>query len=134
MPIQHINPESLYQSPHFSHAVRVPAGADLIFVGGQNGVDAAGVVVGDGVAEQTRQAILNLRTCLEEAGAQLSDVVRWTILCVDGVNPQEGFASAADLLATIVPAPVITVAIVDGLAVPGAVVEIEAVAAVTTDN
>jgi enamine deaminase RidA (YjgF/YER057c/UK114 family) len=126
----HINPESLHRSPAFSWAVRVPAGADTIYIGGQNGVGPDGAVVGPGVAEQTRQAFANLRACLEAAGAQVTDVVKWTILCVEGADLQEGFAAFGEFWPRDAAPPAITFAFVAGLAVPGAVVEIEAVAAV----
>jgi enamine deaminase RidA (YjgF/YER057c/UK114 family) len=126
----HINPESLHRSPAFSWAVRVPAGADTIYIGGQNGVGPDGAVVGPGVAEQTRQAFANLRACLEAAGAQVTDVVKWTILCVEGSDLQEGFAAFGEFWPRDAAPPAITFAFVAGLAVPGAVVEIEAVAAV----
>jgi enamine deaminase RidA (YjgF/YER057c/UK114 family) len=128
--VQHINPDSLHSSPAFSHAVRVPAGSDLVYVGGQNGTNSDGNVVGPGVGEQTRQVFENLRVCLEAAGATLADVVKWTILCVEGVDMQEGFAASADVLPQGAEPPAITVAIISGLAVPGALVEIEAVAVV----
>ena len=128
--IQHINPASLHTSPAFSHAVRVPAGVDLVYVGGQNGTDPDGNIVGPEVGEQTRRALENVRSCLEAADATLADVVKWTILCVEGVDMQEGFAAALDLMPNDVPPPAITVAIVSGLAVPDALVEIEAVAVV----
>jgi enamine deaminase RidA (YjgF/YER057c/UK114 family) len=126
----HINPESMHRNPAFSQAVRVPAGADTIYVGGQNGVGPDGVVVGPGVGEQARQAFANLRTCLEAAGAQLTDVVKWTIICVEGVDIQEGFAAFGEVWPRDAAPPAITFAFVAGLGVPGAVVEIEAVAAV----
>jgi enamine deaminase RidA (YjgF/YER057c/UK114 family) len=126
----HINPESLHRSPAFSWAVRVPAGADTIYVGGQNGVGPDGVLVGPGVAEQTRQAFGNLRTCLEAAGAGLTDVVKWTILCVEGTDVRDGFAAFGEVWPQGAAPPAITVAFVAGLAVPGALVEVEAVAAV----
>jgi enamine deaminase RidA (YjgF/YER057c/UK114 family) len=128
--VQHINPDSLHASPAFSHAVRVPGGSDMVYVGGQNGTDPDGNIVGPGVGEQSRQAFENLRSCLEAADATLADVVKWTILCVEGVDMQEGFAAAAHLLPEDVAPPAITVAIVSGLAVPGALVEVEAVAVV----
>jgi len=128
--VTHINPESLHRSPVFSHAIRVPARYDTIFVGGQNGTGPDGEVVGPGIGEQTRQAFENLRACLRAAGAELSDVVKWTILCVEGVDMQEGFAASSEVLPRDAEPPAITVAIVSGLAVPGALVEIEAVAVV----
>ncbi|MGH3615040.1 MAG: RidA family protein [Pseudonocardia sp.] len=126
----YINPEGLHSNPAFTQVVRVPAGNDTIFVGGQNGVGPDGSVVGPGVAEQTRQALLNLRACLVAAGADLTDVVKWTILCVDGVALHEGFAAFGEVWPRHAAPPAITVAMVAGLAVPGALVEIEAVATV----
>ncbi|HZG89148.1 MAG TPA: RidA family protein [Pseudonocardia sp.] len=128
--VQRINPESLPVNPAFSQVVRVPAGMDTIHVGGQNGVGPDGAVVGPGVAEQARQAFANLRACLEAAGAQLIDVVKWTILVVDGAPIQEGFAVFGEVWPRRAAPPAITVAVVAGLAVPGALVEVEAVAAV----
>jgi enamine deaminase RidA (YjgF/YER057c/UK114 family) len=72
----------------------------------------------------------NLRTCLEAAGAGFTDVVHWRIFAVEGVPVQEGYAAAMELVPQDVPPPAITVAFVSALAVPGTLVEIEAVAAV----
>ncbi len=130
----HINPESLHSSPFFSQAVRVPAGADTIYVGGQNGVGPDGTVVGPGVGEQTRQAFRNLVACLEAAGADLTDVVRWTILVVDGSPIEEGIAVFGELWPDGAPPPAITVAMVADLGPEGALVEIEAVAAVVAER
>lgn len=86
--VRHINPESLHSNPAFSWAVRVPAGADTIYIGGQNGVGPDGTVVGDGMAEQSQQALANLRTCLQAAGAEVTDIVKWTIHYVEGADVQ----------------------------------------------
>jgi enamine deaminase RidA (YjgF/YER057c/UK114 family) len=130
MPITHVNPEGLHRNPAFTWAVRVPAGYDTIHIGGQNGVGPDGAVVGQELGAQTRQALANLRTCLEAAGASLTDVVKWTILCVNGAPLHEGFAAFGEVWPRDAPPPAITFAFVAGLAVPGALVEIEAVAAV----
>jgi enamine deaminase RidA (YjgF/YER057c/UK114 family) len=130
----HINPENLHANPAFTHAVRVPAGADTVYVGGQNGVGPDGTVVGPGLAEQARQALANLRTCLVAAGADLTDVVKWTVLCVQGVPLHEGFAAFGEIWPRAAAPPAITVAMVAGLAVPGALVEIEAMAAVPANR
>ncbi|MGD9528961.1 RidA family protein [Pseudonocardia sp.] len=126
----YLNPPALHSSPAFSQVVRVPAGHDTIYVGGQNGVDAEGRLVGPDLANQTRRAMENLRTCLEAAGAGLADVVHWRIFAVEGVSVQEGYAAAMELIPQDVPPPAITVAFVSALGVPGTLVEIEAVAAV----
>jgi len=130
MPIAHVNPDGLPCNPSFSQAVRVPAGYATIHVGGQNGVGTDGALVGPGLGEQTSQALANLQTCLEAAGASVADVVKWTILCLDGAPLAEGLCAFEEFWPQDAPPPAITVAFVAGLAVPGAMVEIEAVAAV----
>ena len=124
-----INPPGLPINPAFSQAVRIPADADLVFVGGQNGIDATGSLAGPGLAEQTAAALNNLSACLDAAGAKLSDVVAWSVLLTEGTSPREGFAAFAKAWPATTPPPTITVAIVSGLAIPGALVEIAATAA-----
>lgn len=128
--ITHINPPSLHSSPAFTWTVRVPAGADTVYVGGMNGVGPDGAVVGPGTAEQFRQALANLRTCLEAAGAQVADVVKWMIFHTDGADVQEAVAAFAEFWPHDAAPPVITVVTVLDVGPPGAVLEIDAVAAV----
>ncbi|MFC4554899.1 RidA family protein [Georgenia faecalis] len=127
---KHINPESLHSSPAFSWVVRVPAGFDTIHVGGQNGVGPDGAVVGPGMSEQTHQALANLRTCVQAAGAEVTDVVKWTIHYVEGADLQAGLAAFGQFWPSEAAPPAITVLKVSGLGPPGALVEIDAVAAV----
>lgn len=129
-PIQRIRPEGLVSSPAFSHVAIVPPGATTIYVGGQNAVDADGALVGQGdVAVQSARALENARIALAAAGANLSDVVQWTVLFVDGADLAAGYGAIAAELASDEPA-LVTAARVAGLGVPGALVEISAVAAV----
>src|SRR5215217_4499777 len=128
--VGHINPEALHSNPAFSWAVRVPAGSDTIYVGGQNGVDSHGEVVGPGMLEQARQALANLRTCLQAAGAELTDVVKWTIFYADGADVQDGIAAFGEVWPRQSPPPAISVISVLDVGPPGAVIEIDAVAAV----
>ena len=129
-PIQRIRPQGLVSSPAFSHVAIVPPGATTIYVGGQNAVDGDGVLVGEGdVAAQSARALENARTALAAAGATLADVVHWTVLFVDGADLAAGYGAIAAELASDEPA-LVTAARVAGLGVPGALVEISAVAAV----
>lgn len=129
MRTRHINPEGLHRSPAFSQAVVVEQPAKTIYIGGQNGVDADGTVVGPTVAEQARQAFRNLATILESEGASLANIVHWTIGVVDGHAFDEGFAAFQQAWNPADPPPAITVHVVAGLA-PGFLVEIDAVAVV----
>jgi len=129
-PIQRLRPQGLISSPAFSHIAIVPPGATTIYVGGQNAVDAEGSLVGEGdVAVQAARALKNAKTALAAAGATLSDVVQWTVLFVDGVDLAAGYRAIASELSSDEPA-LVTAARVAGLGVPGALVEISAVAAV----
>ncbi|ALV43596.1 hypothetical protein AU252_22465 [Pseudarthrobacter sulfonivorans] len=128
--IQRIRPQGLISSPAFSHVAIVPPGATTIYVGGQNAVDADGALVGEGdVAVQSARALENARTALAAAGATLGDVVQWTVLFVDGVDLAAAYGAIASELASDEPA-LVTGARVAALGVPGALVEISAVAAV----
>lgn len=128
--IRRIRPDGLVSSPAFSHVAIVPPGATTIYVGGQNGVAADGSLVGEGdVAAQSTRALENAKTALAAAGATLGDVVQWTVLFVDGADLAAGYRAIASELASDEPA-LVTAARVAGLGVPGALVEISAVAAV----
>ena len=132
MDIQLLQPEGLVASPTFSHVAVVPADATTIYVGGQNGVDASGAVVSTDVAEQSVRAIENARTALEAAGASLDDVVQWTVLIDAEADLSAAYAAVGPLLARVGAPPLVTAARVAGLAVPGALVEVAAIAAVRT--
>jgi enamine deaminase RidA (YjgF/YER057c/UK114 family) len=132
MTVTHINPEALHRSPAFTQAVRVSGAATMVYVGGQNGVDHAGSLVGPDLASQARQALANLQECLKAAGGTIDNVVKWTILVRDGEPLHDGFAAFTEAWGGRPNPPAITVALVSSLAVPGAVVEIEAIAAIPT--
>jgi enamine deaminase RidA (YjgF/YER057c/UK114 family) len=128
--IQRLRPPGLVSSPAFSHVAVVPPGATTIYIGGQNSVDADGVLVGaDDVAAQSTRALANVTAALKSVGATVADVVQWTVLFVDGVDLAAAYGAIAADLASDEPA-LVTSARVAGLGVPGALVEIAAVAAV----
>jgi 2-iminobutanoate/2-iminopropanoate deaminase len=69
-----IQPDGLATPPApFSPVV---VSGDLVYTAGQVGTDAQGAIVEGGVEEQARQALENLRLCLEAAGCGLRDVVK----------------------------------------------------------
>lgn len=124
-------PHGLVASPNFSHSAVVPPGATWILVGGQNGVDESGAVVSDDVAEQARRAVTNVQIALEAGGATLGDALSFVVTIVAGADLHDAFAAVAGPLAVGRDAPpLVSVAAVAGLAVPRALVEISAVAAV----
>ncbi len=128
MAVTHLNPASLHHNPAFSQGTVIPAGSSIVIVGGQNGVGPDGQVVGDAVGEQTEQALHNLLAALAEAGATPADVAKMTIILVEGVDLNEGFAASQKVWGAQPTA--ITVQFVSALGRPEFLVEIEAIAAV----
>jgi 2-iminobutanoate/2-iminopropanoate deaminase len=109
---------------HYTDAVRA---GDALYLSGIVPVDASGTVVGgDDVVAQTREVFAIMRRVLDAAGARPSDVVKVTVFLLDiddraRINPvrQEFFGDAR---------PASTLVEISRLAVPGARVEIEAIA------
>jgi enamine deaminase RidA (YjgF/YER057c/UK114 family) len=127
MSTRHINPDGLHRSPAFSQAVVVEQPARTIYIGGQNGVDADGKVVGPTVGEQAVQALRNLETILKSEGAGLANIVHWRVAVADGHSFDDGVAAFQQVWNPADPPPAITVHVVAGLG-PGFLVEIDAVA------
>jgi enamine deaminase RidA (YjgF/YER057c/UK114 family) len=128
--IQLLRPEGLFASPAFSHVAVVPPSATTVYVGGQNAVDQSGELVGGtDVAAQTRQVMANLATALQAAGAGIEHLVSVLVMLVEGVDVQAAYAAAAATLASAKAPPLVSAAIVSGLGVPGAMVEVSAIAA-----
>ena len=128
MAIDHLNPKSMYRSPVFSQGTVIKPGSAIVIVGGQNGVGADGKVVSDGIVAQTEQAMRNVLAVLKEAGAGPADVAKLTIYFVEGVDVNEAFAASRSVWGDQPTA--VSGIFVRGLAVPGALVEVEAIAAI----
>jgi 2-iminobutanoate/2-iminopropanoate deaminase len=111
---------------HYTDAVRA---GNLLFVSGCVPVDGDGRLVGgDDVVAQARQVFANVGAVLEAGGASFADVVKVTVYLIDiddraRINPvrQEVFGGAR---------PASTLVEVSAFAVPGAKLEVEAVALV----
>ena len=98
---------------------------DLIFCSGALGVDANFKVVEGGIAAQTRQAIANLEAVLAQAGATLADVAKTTVWLTDLADFAAFNAAYTEAFGSHFPA---RSTVTSALAVPGALVEIEAIA------
>lgn len=64
----------------YSHAVVVN---NMVYTSGQIPLTIDGEVIGDDVAEQTKQVLENLSAVLEESGSNLNSVVKTTIFISD---------------------------------------------------
>ena len=130
MEISLLQPEGLVRSPAFSHVAVVPAGATTIYLGGQDGVDENGALVADDVAAQATRAIDNAETALRAAGASLGDVVQWTVLIHVDADLREAYGAVGPRLGSGGSPPLVVAARVAGLGVPGALIEVSAIAAI----
>lgn len=128
MSLTRLNPDTLHHNPAFTQVAVIDPPARLIVVGGQNGVDREGHVVGTDLGSQTEQAVKNVTAALDAAGASLADVVKMTIMIVQGQPLQEGFAAYQRVLPPGTPPPTVTMMFVAGLGNPNYLIEIEALA------
>ena len=120
-----VDPDALHRSPAFAQGMIAPAGP-LLFVGGQNGTDASGTLL-EGLRAQTEQALRNVLAVLAAAGTDPEHVVKLNIHLAPGIDPNEAYAASAAVWGTRRTAvTVLTVA----PARPGALVEVDAIAAV----
>ncbi|MEF3405334.1 RidA family protein [Agromyces sp. CCNWLW203] len=129
MEITRIQPAGLVVSPAFSHVAVVPAGATTVYIGGQNGVDETGAVVSDDVVAQSVRALDNAEIALEAAGASLADVVQWTVFIAEGADLGAAYGAIGPRLGGADAPPLVTAAVVAALGVPGALIEVSAIAA-----
>ena len=81
----------------YSQALQV---GDLIYTAGQAGIDpTSGKAAGDSFAAQARQAFMNLRTLLEDAGSGMDQVIKVTCF----VTEPEAFGTLNELFAEFFP-------------------------------
>ena len=123
MGIQRINPASMAEPiAPYTLVVRKD---NVVTTAGMLGLNADGKLVGDDITSQTRQTLDNIRTALEAAGASLDDVVKVTVFITDIGNFSGMNAVYTEVFGDTKPARS-TVGV--ELALPGALVEIEATA------
>jgi len=114
--------------PAYSHVVTVANPGKIIYVAGQLGRDASGNIVPGGMRGQVEQTFQNLDKCLKAAGATWADVVKTNTFVTD----YAAFSECRDIRMRYigVALPTSTTIQISGLAQPGAMVEIELVAAI----
>lgn len=113
---------------HYSHAIKVPAGAEWLYIAGQVGVGADGKLA-DGFEAQCDIAWNNIKAILADAGMGWENLVKVNIYLT---NPADTGASRTlrdKYLGDLAKPPAATLAIISQLANPDFVVEIEGVAA-----
>jgi enamine deaminase RidA (YjgF/YER057c/UK114 family) len=129
--VKYVNPDALNKNPAFSNVVVVSGPVKMVYVGGQNSVDASGNIVGKGdLRAQTEQVLKNIQAALLAGGAQLEHVIKWNLYVVQGQPLQVGFEVFQRFWGQRPNPPAITMAFVAGLAHPDFLLEMDAVAVV----
>ena len=122
---ERLNPPGVHTpQANYSHVTRV---GETLYISGQLPLDPDGRLVGPGDAEaQAEQCYRNIQRIVEHFGGSLADVVKITQFVTDmAVRPL--VARPRDrLLGT--PGPASTLVAISALAVPEALIEIEAIA------
>ncbi len=98
---------------------------NLVFMSGQTGFTMDGDLVGVGdPAAQARQACQNIKTLMEMAGGTINDVVRIVVYVTDRAYRNQVYPELRAAFGELCPAS--TGLVVDGLARPELLVEIDA--------
>jgi enamine deaminase RidA (YjgF/YER057c/UK114 family) len=123
--VSYYNPPELPSSPAYSHAA-VVEGERLIYVSGQQALDAQGRLVGrDDFRRQAEQVFANVGHALAAAGADASNVVAIYTHYVNRADlPAYREARAAFFSGRATAAPASTTVQVSGLVAEGALLEV----------
>ena len=127
MAIKFHNPASVSKAGKYSLGAEVPQGARLFYVSGQVGVDSRGKLQA-GIEKQVEQVWKNIGQVLKSGGMGFGDVVKVNVFLTDSrfIAP---YRTIRDRFFAKEPYPASTLLIVQGLADPGMLVEVEVVAA-----
>ena len=124
------NPEGWLRPKGYSNAVS--ATGRMVFVAGQVGWNAKEEFETDEFVGQTRQALSNIKACLEAAGASTENIVRMTWYVVDKREYLDDLAQVGQAYREVIGRvyPAMSLVEVSGLIEVGAKLEIEATAIV----
>lgn len=131
MSLRAVQPEGWPRPRGYSNGIVVPAGRDLVFTGGMVGWDERERMVPGGFAAQFERAVENVLAVVRTAGGGPADIVRMTVYVVD----REVYLASLDELGGAWKRtmgrhyPAMALVQVAGLVESGALVEIEAIAA-----
>ena len=111
----------------YSHSVRIPRDSDILMIAGQVGVDAKGKLQ-DGIRRQAEQAFRNVIAALRANKMAKGDLVKLTIFLTDPRHI-DAYRTARKKVIGDDTLPASTLVIVDGLASPDMLIEVEGMAA-----
>ena len=127
MAIKFHNPKTVALAGKYSLGAEIPAGARVLHLAGQVGLDAKGKLQPT-FEKQAVQAWKNIGQVLRAAGMGYRDIVKITSFITDGRYLLANRAAREQFISSE-PYPASTLLVVAGLADPAMLVEIEVVAA-----
>lgn len=126
IPMAHqiLNLSSVHPTRGYSHAARA---GNTLYIAGQVAQDVSGNLVGKGDMEaQAHQVFTNLKNILAEAGGNLGNIVKMTTLLTHFASIESYRAARNEYFTE--PMPPNTLLIIESLASPDFMIEVEAVA------
>jgi 2-iminobutanoate/2-iminopropanoate deaminase len=126
MAIKYHNPKTVSLAGKYSLACEVPQGSRMVFVAGQVGLDGSGKLA-QGIEAQCEQVWKNIGEVLKAADMGFKDIVKITSFLTDSRFIMANRAARDKVIGE--PYPASTLLIVQALADPAMLVEIEVVAA-----
>jgi len=132
MPIHRFqNPPTIGKPTGYTHVVEAASPGRIVYIAGQLGLDVDNKIVGapGDFRAQAEQTFINLKNALAAAGAGLEHVVKLNNYLVD-IAHLGIFREVRDRHIDVSAPPASTTIAIAGLARPGALIEIEAVAVI----
>ena len=123
-----MNPKTVHKPlGTYSHTMKIPANAEWLVISGQVGINAKGIVA-PGAKRQAEQAYRNIGTCLRASKMTKEHLIKLTIYLTDSRYVDDARAARLKIFGDAVQ-PTSTLVVVDALAAPEYLVEVEAWAA-----
>ncbi len=121
------NPDAVAKpSSTYVHGIEIPPNARVLFIAGQTGISPDGKTR-EGIKAQSEQVWTNISNILASAGMGMENLVKITSFVTDAKNAEAFREVRGRFLAGA--RPTATFLIVQGLASPDLLVEVEAIAA-----
>ncbi len=125
---QFVNPKTSHKPlGAYTHSVKIPADAEWLMIAGQVGINAKGQIQ-DGIRKQAEQAFRNVVACLRANRMNKGDLVKLTVFITDPRFVDAYRAARKKVIGDAVK-PASTLLVIDGLASPDLLIEVEGVAA-----
>jgi len=123
-----VNPKTSHKPlGAYTHSVKIPADAEWLMIAGQVGMNAKGQIQ-DGIRKQAEQAFRNVVACLRANRMNKGDLVKLTIFLTDPRFVDAYRVARKKVLGDDIK-PASTLLVVDGLASPDLLIEVEGMAA-----